>query len=148
MSNKWVKHFYEEALHKASMSKDTNTKVGAVIFDEPNKVEVSSGWNDLARGVKHTVERNTAPLKYKLTSHAEISAITNAARMGRATNGKSLVVTMFPCSLCCAAIINAGIMRVFAPKPDFSHIKYGEDFKLSVDMFAEVGIQIFELSPE
>jgi len=124
------------------MSKDTNTCVGAVIFDEDNGVEVSSGWNCLPRGVKHTVERNSAPLKYQLTSHAEISAITNAARMGRSTLGKSIVVTMFPCSLCAAALINAGIEVVYSPKPDFNHIKYGEGMKLSVEMFKESGIEI------
>lgn len=36
----WVKHFTELAKFKANSSKDTNTKVGAVIFDERNGVEV------------------------------------------------------------------------------------------------------------
>ncbi len=143
--NKWVSHFKDIADLKASRSKDTNTKVGAVIFDEINGVEISSGWNDLARSVVHTVERNTAPLKYKLTSHAEISALCNSARMGRATLGHSIVVTMFPCSLCCAALINAGISRVYSPPPDFNHLKYGEDMKLSVDMFKEAGIMVTEI---
>lgn len=143
--NKWVEHFTDIARLKAGKSKDTNTKVGAVIFDEVNGVEVSSGWNDLPRGVVHSVERNTAPLKYKLTSHAEISAITNAARMGRATLGHSIVVTMFPCSLCCAALINSGITKVYSPKPDFEHVKYGEDMKLSVQMFNECGIIITQI---
>ena len=143
--NKWVEHFTDIARLKAAKSKDTNTKVGAVIFDEVNGVEVSSGWNDLARGVVHSAERNTSPLKYKLTSHAEISAITNAARMGRATLGHSVVVTMFPCSLCCAALINSGITKVYSPKPDFEHLKYGEDMKLSVQMFAECGIIVTQI---
>lgn len=38
--NKWVEHFTDIARLKASKSKDTNTKVGAVIFDEVNGVEV------------------------------------------------------------------------------------------------------------
>ena len=140
--SKWVEHFADIAKLKAAKSKDTNTKVGAVIFDEVNGVEVSSGWNDLPRGVVHSVERNTAPLKYKLTSHAEISAITNAARMGRATLGHSIVVTMFPCSLCCAALINSGITKVYSPTPDFEHVKYGEDMKLSVQMFNEANVSV------
>lgn len=143
--NKWVQHFKESAEHIATRSKDTNTKVGAVIFDEEHGVEVSSGWNDLSRGVKHTIERNSAPLKYELTSHAEISAITNSARMGRATYGKSIVVTMFPCSLCAAALINAGIKVVYAPPPDLNHTKYGEGMKLSLQMFEEAGIIVTEI---
>jgi deoxycytidylate deaminase len=39
--NKWVQHFRESAEHIATRSKDTNTKVGAVIFDELHGVEVS-----------------------------------------------------------------------------------------------------------
>ena len=42
--NKWVEHFTDIARLKADKSKDTNTKVGAVIFDEVNGVEVSSGY--------------------------------------------------------------------------------------------------------
>lgn len=138
--SKWVNHFAELAEFKAKNSKDTNTKVGAVIFDEDNGVEISSGWNCLPRGVNHTLERNSSPLKYKLTSHAEISSIANAARMGRVTNKHSIVVSMYPCSLCTAAIINAGIIKVYSPKPDFNHLQYGEDMKLSKIMFEEAGI--------
>ena len=105
-------------------------------------MSVSSGWNDLPRGVLHKEGRNSAPLKYKMTSHAEISAIANAARMGRATKNKSLYVTMFPCSLCAAAIINAGISKVYSPKPDFNHQKYGEDFKISLEMFTEASVEV------
>jgi len=143
--SKWVQHFKESAEHIATRSKDANTKVGAVIFDELHGVEVSSGWNCLPRGVHHTVERNSAPLKYELTSHAEISALANSARMGRATYGKSIVVTMFPCSLCAAALINAGIKTVYAPAPDLSHIKYGEGMKLSLQMFEEAGIVVQQI---
>ena len=142
MNRKWLEYFKAEAVNAASMSKDDRTKVGAVIFDEDDKVSVSSGWNDLPRGVLHREGRNSAPLKYKMTSHAEISAIANAARMGRATKDKSLYVTMFPCSLCAAAIINAGISKVYSPKPDFDHQKYGEDFKISLEMFTEASVEV------
>lgn len=142
MNRKWLEYFKAEAVNAASMSKDDRTKVGAVIFDEDDKVSVSSGWNDLPRGVLHKEGRNSAPLKYKMTSHAEISAIANAARMGRATKDKSLYVTMFPCSLCAAAIINAGISKVYSPKPDFDHQKYGEDFKISLEMFTEASVEV------
>jgi dCMP deaminase len=144
MKSKWIEYFKAEAMNAAFMSKDNRTKVGAVVFDEEEKVSISSGWNDLPRGVEHTSERNSAPLKYKMISHAEISAITNAARMGRATLGKSIYVTMFPCSLCAAAIINAGIKKVYSPSPDFSHAKYGEDFKISMTMFQEAGVEVWK----
>ena len=34
-------------------------------------VVVSSSWNDLPRGVLHTTERNSRPLKHLYTLHAE-----------------------------------------------------------------------------
>lgn len=142
MNPKWLEYFKAEAVNASYMSKDNRTQVGAVIFDEEQKVSVSSGWNDLPRGVEHTPERNSAPLKYKYTSHAEISAITNAARMGRATLGKSIYVTLFPCPQCAAAIINAGIKKVYSPGPDFTHPTYGKDFAISLTMFTEAGVEI------
>ena len=142
MNDKWIDYFYRKAVMASEMSKDKDTKIGACIFDEEDKVEVTTGWNDLPRGVEHTNERNSRPLKYKLTSHAEISAITNAARTGRSTKGKSIVVTgLFPCSLCAAAIINSGITKVYSTPPDFSHTQYGEDFKLSYEMFTEAEVE-------
>lgn len=126
------------------MSKDANTKVGAIIFSEEDKVEVSSGWNDLPRGLIHNEYRNSRPLKYKLTIHAEANAIINAARMGRSTKSMSLMVSMFPCSICAGMIVNAGISKLYSPIPDFNHAWYGEDFKLSVDIFNECGVEVVE----
>lgn len=148
MQQKWIKRWYKEALNKASYSQDVNTKVGSIIISEDDNVEVSSGWNCLPRKMRHTEERNSRPLKYLLTSHSEISAITNAARMGRSTKDKSLVVTMFPCSLCAAAIINAGITKVYSPKPDFNHVQYGESFKLSLEMFSECRVSVEYIQEE
>lgn len=145
LTERWIDYFYGEVKNAKRMSKDVDTKVGAVIFDEFNKVPISSGWNDLPRRVTHNEERNSRPLKYKLTSHAEISAIANAARMGRSTNLMCIMVSMYPCSLCAAALINAGIIVVYSPPPDFSHEKYGEDFKLSAMMFHEAGVHVVEI---
>ena len=144
MNNKWLNYFKESVDKNARMSKDANTKVGAVIFSEEDKVEISSGWNCLPRGVNHTEERSSRPLKYKLTPHAECNSIVNAARMGRSTNGMSLMVNLFPCSICAGMIVNAGIKRVYAPTPDYNHVQYGEDFKLSEIIFNESGVEVIE----
>lgn len=140
MKDRWIKHFFEQAQHKAEMSKDENTKVGAVIVSEEDMVEVSSGFNCLPRGVAHTKERNARPLKYHFTSHAEASAIANSARLGRATKGTTLITTMFPCNDCCCLIINAGIAKVVSPAPDFNHYKYGKLYQYSMDMLKEAGV--------
>lgn len=143
MKARWVNHFIEVANHKASMSKDANTQVGAVIVSEEDMVEISSGFNCLPRGVVHNKERNERPLKYLYTSHAESSAISNAARLGRSTKGATLLVSMFPCPQCCAMIINAGITKVICEAPDVNHVQYGDDFKHSQTMFTEAGVTVY-----
>lgn len=50
------------------------------------------------------------------TAHAELNAITNAARVGTAIKGATLYCQMTPCYTCAKTIINAGIVRVVAIK--------------------------------
>lgn len=45
-------------------------------------------------------------------SHAEMSAISDAARRGVSTEGSILYTTTYPCHMCARIIINAGIRRV------------------------------------
>lgn len=143
MKERWLNHFIDLAKDKAAMSRDADTKVGAVIVSEEDMVEVSSGYNDLPRGVKHTVERNSRPLKYQFTAHAEANSIANAARLGRSTKGTLLIVTMFPCNQCAALIINAGIKKVISPPFDFTHYKYGVEWQNSLDMFKEADVTVY-----
>ncbi len=44
--------------------------------------------------------------------HAEMSALTDAARLGRSTKDATLYCTTYPCHLCAKHIVAAGIMRV------------------------------------
>ncbi len=50
------------------------------------------------------------------TAHAELNAITNAARVGVSIDGSTLYCKMVPCYTCAKAIINAGIKRLVANK--------------------------------
>ena len=145
MKERWLQEFIDLAHKRAEMSRDENTKVGAVLFSEKDCVEISIGYNCLARGVEHTEERSQRPLKYLYTSHAEASAIANAARLGRSTNGSSLVVTMFPCPVCTAQLINAGVTKVYSPEPDWTHYKYGEEFQHSLSQLREAKVDVFYL---
>jgi len=49
--------------------------------------------------------------------HAEMSAISDAARLGRPTKDASLFCTTFPCHLCAKHIVAAGIDRVVFLEP-------------------------------
>jgi dCMP deaminase len=43
---------------------------------------------------------------------------------------------------CARAIVQAGIIELVAIKPDTSHHQWGEDFKLSLELLAEAGVQV------
>lgn len=49
--------------------------------------------------------------------HAEMSAITDAARKGVSISGSTLYCTTFPCHLCAKHIVAAGIKRVVSIEP-------------------------------
>ena len=50
------------------------------------------------------------------TSHGEINAIANAARVGISIEGATIYSTLFPCYTCAKVAINAGIKRIVATK--------------------------------
>lgn len=102
----------------AKLSKDQSTQVGALILGPSFEVR-SVGYNGAPRGCSADEdERGTArPEKYFWFSHAELNAITNAARVGTPLAGSSIVVTHPPCMDCARAIVQAGIIEVFTRMP-------------------------------
>ena len=56
-------------------------------------------------------------LEYGRTIHAEMSAISDAARLGRALKGTILFCTTFPCHMCAKHIVAAGISEVIYLEP-------------------------------
>ena len=58
-----------------------------------------------------------AALEYGRMIHAEMSAITDAARLGRPLKGAILFTTTFPCHMCAKHIVAAGIDKVIFLEP-------------------------------
>jgi deoxycytidylate deaminase len=56
-------------------------------------------------------------LEFSRVTHAEMSAICDAARLGRVTKGATLFSTTLPCHLCAKHIVAAGIDRVVFLEP-------------------------------
>lgn len=125
----------------ANLSKDRSTQVGAIVMGPGMEIR-STGYNGFPRGINDDVEaRHQQPAKYKWTAHAEENAIAQAARSGVSLEGCTLVVTrLFPCSTCARLIIQSGISTVFAPKQDLDLEKWGEEARISAEMFAEAGV--------
>jgi deoxycytidylate deaminase len=56
-------------------------------------------------------------LEYGRIIHAEMSAVIDAARLGRPLKGASMFVTTFPCHMCAKHIVAAGVDNVFFLEP-------------------------------
>ena len=82
---KWDVRFLKLAHEVASWSKDPSTKVGCVLVK--GKKVVSVGYNGLPMGIEDSIERLTdRELKYEMTVHAEVNAVTTAALHGVSTS--------------------------------------------------------------
>lgn len=128
----------------AKFSKDQSTQVGAVIIGPTQEVR-SVGYNGAPRGCSADEDyRGTErPEKYFWFSHAELNAITNAARVGTPLAGSTIVVTHFPCMDCARAIVQAGIIRavVRAPTLEFCD-RWSEHISRAVQLFEECGVEV------
>lgn len=138
----WNITFMRLAQEMSARSKDTSTKVGAVVISPTGEV-LSSGYNGFPRGVNDNVPtRQVRPTKYDFVVHAEVNALLNAGRSGTKVSGGILYVTMPPCTNCAGAVIQAGINEVIYLEPDVQKQIPGWRDKLqySFEMFDEAGI--------
>lgn len=71
-------------------------------------------------------------LEYGRMLHAEMNALTDAARFQRSTVGATLYCTTMPCHLCTKLIIAAGVKRVVYIEPYYKSL-VGELYSDSVD---------------
>ncbi|MBL7498499.1 CMP deaminase [Frankia sp. CNm7] len=75
-------------------------------------------------------------IEYGRTTHAEMVAITSAARRGIAIQGGTLYSTTLPCHECTRNIIASGLARVVYLEP-YHKSKGGELHRDAVDLFPE-----------
>lgn len=136
-------YFIGFAKHAATRSKDRSTQVGCVVIGPDDEIRMT-GYNGFPRGVNDDVEdRHQRPQKYQWTIHSEQNAIANAARVGVSLKGCRIYVPqLFPCATCAGLIIQSGIVEVVAPAPDFDLPKWGDEFRVSVQMFAEADVRV------
>ena len=125
----------------ALLSKDRNTKVGAIALDEANNI-VSTGYNGFPRGVNDDVEeRHQRPAKYLWTAHAEENLVAQAAYMGKSLKDCTILVSsLFACERCARMIIQSGIKKIIAPYADEGNWK--ESNSIAIVMFQEAGVEI------
>ena len=143
--------YMELAYARARFSKDASTKVGAIIVG-PAGEDRSSGYNGAPRGCSADEPGDDRglgrPEKYFWFSHAEVNAITNAARVGVPLEGCTMFVTHPPCIDCARAIVQAGIRRVVTTMqgPEFCE-RWSEHISRTIALFKECGVEITWLEP-
>lgn len=140
LSDRWKDYFIKQLHATTQMSKDENTKVGSLIIDTVGKNIVSSGWNDLPKGVRHTVERNSRPLKYIYTMHSEQNCLINALSLGTSVKGLTMITTLGCCPMCSCSVVQSGLKEVVTPPLDYGHVSCGELYQHSEIIMSEGGV--------
>lgn len=130
-------------------SKDPRTKVAAIFLAPESHECLTVSYNGFPRGVDETnQERWIPPTKYGYVMHAEVNGLCNACRSGTPMYNAICVVTLFPCASCAKALIQAGIKGIVTMEPDLTCERWGSEFKLSMELFQEVGMRLTLLKPE
>ena len=145
-----AQQYMEIAYATSRFSKDESTQVGAVIVGPTNEVR-SLGYNGAPRGCRADEDSRgiTRPEKYFWYSHAELNAITNAARVGVPLEGSTIVVTHPPCMDCARAIVQAGIKQVVTVRPNAEFAsRWAEHIRRTQALFQECGVGYFEIEPK
>lgn len=117
------------------ISNDPNTQIACSIKMKDGGSII--GANRIPEGVSITNKRLERPQKYKWIGHAETSAISLSAKLGYSTKNTDIYLPWFPCVNCAQSIINAGIKTLHCYKPNLEDPKWGDDFRISVQMLKE-----------
>ncbi len=140
---KWHRRFLRLAEHVAEWSKDPSTKCGAIIVDE-NQVVVGMGYNGFPRGVEDKPEHYAnREEKYPRVVHAELNAILNAS--GTCDESFIYVWPILPCSECAKAIIQSGVIAVYAPNLEGgseTRDRWEKSNAISLEMFEDAAIHV------
>jgi deoxycytidylate deaminase len=109
--------FMRQAISLADeFSKDSSTKVGAIVVDPTDFTKLTEGYNGMPRKVQEDIpERLQRPLKYAFFEHAERNSTYNLAR--QTLKGSLAVSTIEPSPSCARALASVGAREVYYPVP-------------------------------
>lgn len=153
--NHWQRYFLRLALLSSGMSKDPNTRCGAVIVDS-DKLVRATGYNGFPRGVlDHAHRLAEREVKNAFMVHAEHNAILSAARAGTkvagcvlyfcATDDTGMIWGGPPCLACTLAIIQTGIVDVVSLPFKNTTSAWRESVKAGAAILREAGVSYTEV---
>ena len=112
MRPSWDQYFLKLAMLASERATCPRMHCGCVIVR--NKNVLATGYNGSLPGLPHCDDVGCLVVDNHCirTNHAEMNAITQAARNGVSIEGATAHVTNMPCTTCAKALIGAGILRV------------------------------------
>jgi deoxycytidylate deaminase len=96
---------------------DANDRRKRELLSELLQIAGVSNADDLLKKGEIQNSQFMDALEYGRVIHAEMSAICDAARLGRSVQGATLFSSTFPCHMCAKHIVAAGIARVIFLEP-------------------------------
>ena len=115
LSDKKVMVYMDMARAVSQLSKDEQTKVGAVLISSTGR-QIASGYNGFLRGAIDEDLPKTRPEKYVFTQHAERNLLYNCLDEGIRPKNSVLICTLSCCADCLRAIYQSGIRYVIYDK--------------------------------
>jgi dCMP deaminase len=145
----WEEYFMTITRQVAERSTCLRAKVGAVIVRE--RSILATGYNGSPAGLPHCTDVGCLIYESRTpdgdlekncyrTIHAEMNAITQAARNGNEINDAEIYVTHTPCIHCMKVLINTGLRTVYYDRP----------YKLETigELLKHARIKLVQIKPE
>jgi dCMP deaminase len=145
----WDQYFMTITRQVAERSTCLRAKVGAVIVRD--RSILATGYNGSPAGMPHCTEVGCLIYESRTpdgeieqncwrTIHAEINAITQAAKNGAAIRDADVYVTHTPCIHCLKVLINTGVSTVY----------YGREYKLATvgEVLKHAAIKLVQVTSE
>ena len=103
---------------------------------------LSQGYNGFPRRINDTDDRlNNRKRKYELVVHAEMNAIYNASLTGVSLRDSTLYVYGLPiCNECAKGIIQCGIKKVIAMRPQIYNSQWDKSNKNAEALLREADV--------
>ncbi len=125
----WQDYFMKAATLASIRSPCERLKVGCVLVK--NNRLISMGYNGFLGGCEHkSIVRDGHE---QATIHAEINAITDAAKRGASIDDCVAYVTHYPCLNCYKALASSGIKKVYY-KEDYRNDPVVEELGYGVEL--------------
>ena len=108
----WDEYFMKLAMIASERATCPRMHCGCVLVKD--REVIATGYNGSIPGDVHCEDAGCLIVDNHCvrTNHAELNAITQAARTGHVIDGAMAYVTNMPCTTCAKALIAAGIKRV------------------------------------